>query len=83
MGYPTDGQKAQADTPDTRHPETSMPSPQHHFNPPRKSGRTGRQARQGEAPRRQGPSRMALEQPDDTPLDQRLSHPQLGPRQMA
>lgn len=60
-----------------------MPSPQHHFNPPRNSGRTGRQARQGQAVRRQGPSRMALEQPDDTPLDQRLAQTQPGPRQMA
>lgn len=60
-----------------------MQSPQHHFNPPRKSSRAGRQARMGRATRQQGPSRMALEQPDDTPLDQRLSNAQLGPRQMA
>lgn len=60
-----------------------MPSQQHPFSPQRKSSRTGRQARQGQALRQSGPSRMALEQPDDTPLDQRLSHTHLGPRQMA
>lgn len=60
-----------------------MPSPQHHFDPLRKSNRTGRPARWAQTLRRQGPSRMALEQPDDTPLDQRLSNTQLGPRQMA
>jgi hypothetical protein len=60
-----------------------MQSPQHHFNPVRKGNRIGRQARLTQTLRQQGPSRMALEQPDDTPLDQRLSNAQLGPRQMA
>ena len=60
-----------------------MQSPQHPIHPSRKSSGTGRQARQGQAMRQRGLSRMALEQPDDTPLDQRLSSTQLGPRQMA
>ena len=60
-----------------------MPTSQHPINLPRKGGRAGRQARQGQAVRQPGPSRMALEQPDDTPLDQRLSQAPSGPRQMA
>lgn len=61
-----------------------MQSRQFHFSPPRKSKHEGGQLRQGQAVLRQaGPSRMALEQPDDTPYDQRLSKAHWGPRQMA
>ncbi|MBU7574485.1 MAG: hypothetical protein ACT6UH_22215 [Hydrogenophaga sp.] len=60
-----------------------MQSPQYHFNLPRKGNHAGHQARQGQPLRPPGPSRMALEQPDDTPHDQRASHRQSGPRQMA
>lgn len=59
-----------------------MPFTQHPLNTLRKKNHTTRQGRQGMAQRQQGFSRMALEQPDDTPLDQRLSHTQMGPRQM-
>jgi hypothetical protein len=63
--------------------ETRMPTSP---NPPtalRKKTHAGSQGRLGTAQRQQGLSRMALEQPDDTPLDQRLSHVQRGSRQMA
>ncbi len=60
-----------------------MPSTPHPLNALRKKTHAARQGRQGTAQRQQGLSRMALEQPDDTPLDQRLSHTHLGPRQMA
>jgi hypothetical protein len=60
-----------------------MPTSQHPFNLPRPSGRASRPARKGQVVRQPGPSRMALEQPDDTPLDQRLAQAPSGPRQMA
>lgn len=64
-----------------------MPSTSFPFNPPRKgkpAHRAGRPVRQGQVMMQQpGLSRMALEQPDDTPYDQRRWHAQLGPRQMA
>ena len=59
-----------------------MPFTQHPLSTWRKKNHTARQGRPGPAQRQQGFSRMALEQPDDTPLDQRLSRTQMGPRQM-
>lgn len=61
-----------------------MHPPPLHLAPPRKGHHADRQARQGQAPSRPPwLSRMALEQPDDTPYDQRLLKMQAGPRQMA
>ena len=60
-----------------------MPFTQHPLNALLKKNHAARQGRPGTAQRQQGLSRMALEQPDDTPLDQRLSRTQMGPRQMA
>ncbi len=59
-----------------------MPFTQYPLSTWRKKNHTARQGRPGPAQRQQGFSRMALEQPDDTPLDQRLSRTQMGPRQM-